>query len=221
MFSSVLGRLVVVAVAVGTLSCQAAEAQAARTVPVTRCPTTTGVSGPVGPTPARLSVRGATHGLVAYTNSDEYLLAPSSMHCAGQIGGDGSAVLVVWLAARPGFHSRHAGLTLVVIPACVGCKAEQICPFFPAYARRLAFPCNTAVPPGERVTRRRTHALFEDPPGVAGDGWPSGGADPSIGVVGYTNAPYQGIVYRATCTLPSRERDVCAVSLNDVIGRYG
>jgi len=46
--------------------------------------------------------------------------------------------------------------------------------------------------------------LFEDPPGVAGSGWPSGGPDPANGLVEYTGSPENGVVYRSTCTLPGR-----------------
>ena len=77
------------------------------------------------------------------------------------------------------------------------------------------------IPPGEDaygLTKNTT--LFEDPPGVAGDGWPSGGSDPANGVVG-VNVAEQSLVYRSTCTLPSVQHSICTVVLNDVIARYG
>ena len=98
-----------------------------------------------------------------------------------------------------------------------------MCPFFPAYARRLGFPCSSQPVQGELVVQKlRPSAIaFEDPPDVAGAGWPSGGPYAANGVVGYTEAPYGGLVYRSTCTLPASEHGVCTASLNDVIGRYG
>ena len=61
---------------------------------------------------------------------------------------------------------------------------------------------------------------FEDPPGVAGDGWPSGGPDPANGIVG-VNVDQGSAVYRATCTLPASEHRIRTISLNDVLAGYG
>jgi len=204
--------------------CQATGVAYARRIPVVRCPTTTGVSGPLRSTPPQIQVPGAPRGVVAYTNSEQFLVGPSSMQCDGQIGADGGAVLAAWPvgASKPGLHSHHSGITLTVIPACVGCKAEVVCPFFAGYASSLGFPCRTTVPLGERVVRpKRGLALFHDPSGVSGDGWPSGGPDAADGVVGFTRAPYGGVAYRATCTLPGYEHRVCSAVLRDVIRRYG
>jgi hypothetical protein len=63
--------------------------------------------------------------------------------------------------------------------------------------------------------------LFEDPPGIAGSGWPSGGADPANGVVGLVGSPENELVYRSTCTLPASEHAICTASQNDLISRYG
>jgi hypothetical protein len=150
------------------------------------------------------------------------------MTCSGLIAQDGGTQLVVWAQGqrRPRQHSSRSGLTLVQEPACVGCQADEACPFFVAFARGLGFPCATALPAGEKVTRVGSRvALFEDPPGVAGDGWPSGGKQPAHGVVGIQGSlrpgPHERSVYRATCTLPARDHAICTVSLNDVIARYG
>jgi hypothetical protein len=162
--------------------------------------------------------------LAAYSNTDGYLLAPRNMRCAGLVAADGGSQIVIWPRghARPGPHSDGDGLELSLNPACTSCRAGEACPFFPQFARSLGFPCSEGVPAGEIVDRPSSAvAVFEDPPGVAGSGWPSGGSDTANGVVGI--APGQGdrLVYRATCTLPLRERALCTASLNEVISRYG
>ena len=79
------------------------------------------------------------------------------------------------------------------------------------------------MPAGEIVVRPRPSlAEFEDAPGVAGSGWPSGGPYPANGVVGMRGSPTgDALVYRSTCTLPAADRAICTESLNDVISRYG
>ncbi len=44
---------------------------------------------------------------------------------------------------------------------------------------------------------------FQDPPGVAGAGLPSGGQNPANGVVLYQPNPSEATAYLATCTLPA------------------
>lgn len=214
---------------VASLTLRSATA-AARTVPVVRCRTQT-VGGSGSPVPSRIRVLGSpstTAGLVAYTNSELFLVGPARMICSGVIAQDGGTQLLVWPRGRrqPRQHSDEDGLTLIYEPACVGCQAEDACPFFAAFARGLGFSCSTGVPAEEKVTRPGSHlALFEDPPGVAGDGWPSGGRDPANGAVGVQGSlnpgPHERSVYRSTCTLPARNHSICTVSLDDVIARYG
>jgi hypothetical protein len=166
----------------------------------------------------------STAGLVAYTNTQLYLIGPSGMRCSGIVAADGGSGVTVWPQGYRSLptHASTDGLTLSVTPACVFCKAAAACPFFAALARDLHFPCQQGVPAGERVYHlESTIVLFEDPPGVAGSGGPSGGHDPANGVVGYRGSPQRGSVYRATCTLPAGQHSICTTVLNDVISRYG
>jgi hypothetical protein len=195
-------------------------------VAVVRCPTTFGIGGPPRLTPATIHVSSSssTSGLVAYTNTQTYLVGPRGLRCAGGVGADGGPLVLAWRRGlpRPGPHARTAGLTLTLEEACAGCKADDACPFFTVLARDLGFPCRRGVPSGERVYRLRPDVtLFEDPPEVAGSGWPSGGPDPANGLVGTTGTPLRGLVYRSTCTLPTEDHSICTTSLNDVISRYG
>jgi hypothetical protein len=225
-----LGALVVTAGVISSTSSSTASTVAASVhtaaLPVVRCPTEFGISGPPLSTPTTVTVRSSssTSGLVAYTNTEIYLIGPSGMRCSGRLGTDGGSQVIVWPQhhGRPTAHARTDGLTLTLDPACAGCKAQDACPFFTALARHLGFPCMSAVPQGERVYRPRSEvALFRDPPEVAGSGWPSGGPDPASGVVGYTGSAASGLVYRSTCTLPASDHSDCTTSLNDVINRYG
>jgi hypothetical protein len=210
-----------------------AGATASTSVRVVRCPTTFGSRGEARATPSTVAVLhdpASTRGLVAYTNTDIFLIAPVGMHCAGIVGADGTSALAVGPPAltreldEPSRSYSGIGLTLSYDPDCAGCEAEDLCPFFPQSARTLGFPCTTGILRDEqthRLTPRLT--LFEDPPGVRGDGWPSGGPDAANGLDGFTapNKTTQTTVYRATCTLPASERWICTTTLNDVISRYG
>jgi len=202
----------------------------AGTIPVVRCRTVS-VPGPGSSLPARLRVLGSpgtVAGLVAYTNTELFLVGPARMSCSGVISPDGSTKLLLWPRGKrlPQQDSDEDGITLLSAPACVGCQAEYACPFFAAFARRLGFPCTTGVPSREKVTRPDPHlVLFRDPRGVAGDGWPSGGPDPANGTVliqgSLKPGPHERSVYRSTCTLPAIDDPICTVSLNDTIARYG
>jgi hypothetical protein len=175
-------------------------------------------------------VLGSPHtvaGLVAYTNTELFLIGPARMSCSGLISQDGATQLLVWPRGkrRPQQDSHEDGITLVSAPVCVGCQAEYACPFFAAFARSLGFPCTTGIPAREKVTRPDSHlVLFQDPRGVAGDGWPSGGPDEANGMVVIQGSlkpgPRERAVYRATCTLPATQQPSCTISLDDVIDRY-
>ena len=202
-----------------------AGSPSAPTVPTVRCPTTFGLPPPHPRAPARIAVRGhprSVTGLVAYTNTDLYLIAPAGMACSGIVAADGGTQVLAWPTGdrAPHQHSSEAGLSLTLDPACSSCRAVDACPFFRAVARRLQLPCTTSIPAHETVEHvGRQLVLFADPPGVAGDGFPSGGPYPANGLVGITTRYSE--VYRATCTLPPTRHAVCTTTLNDVIARYG
>jgi hypothetical protein len=166
---------------------------------------------------------GAREDLLDHDTLD-YLIGPAGMQCTGVVAVDGGTLIVVWPKGdpKPTQHAHEAGLTLALDPACVGCKEADACPFFSQFAVQERLPCpNGGIPPGEDaygLTKNAT--LFEDPPGVAGDGWRSCGTDPANGVVGI-NVAEQSLLYRATCTVPSAQHSICTVALNDVIARYG
>ena len=224
--SNAIKVLATSALATAVLCSGAAGATSTVAIPVVRCATQFGVSGPPRHVPSTVAVSasGPTHGLVAYTNTELFLIGPRGLRCSGLVATDGGSQVIAWApgARKPALHSRGIGLTLNIDPACAGCKADDACPFFTALASMLGFPCSLGVPPKELVSRPRANlALFEDPPAVAGSGWPSGGSYPANGVVGTRGRGTDALVYRSTCTLPAADHAICTESLNDVIARYG
>jgi hypothetical protein len=206
------------------------SATSARRVAVFKCPTTFGITPQQQSVPTSLNVLGAprsTSGLVAYTNTEAFLVAPAGMACSGTVAADGGQQIIVWPkgSSTPSQHSQTDGLTLSLDPACASCKASDACPFLVSVAKSLGFPCTTDVPAAESVDRLSAQLIaFEDPPGLAGDGWPSSGPDPANGVLGVSgsaNQAWRGSVFRSTCTLPASEHALCTTVLNDVIARYG
>ena len=62
---------------------------------------------------------------------------------------------------------------------------------------------------------------FEDPPGVTGDGFPSGGTYRARGVMFYDAPPGKfASGGTATCTLPEADAALCVAILNDFVQRY-
>lgn len=179
-----LAAACIVALAPGTsLSATASwpakpEAVVTLAVPVVRCATDAGF--PLGKRhlPSTLAVLGApTPGLrlVAYSNTEDYLIGPAGMDCAGALAADGGSRISVWVRGypAPSQRARYGALTLSLDPACLGCKAQDACPFFGEFAKAEEIPCDMRIPAGERVTRPDSHiALFTDPAGIPGSGWP-------------------------------------------------
>ncbi len=146
------------------------------------------------------------------------------MACGGIVAADGGSQVAVWPIGKapPARHSFGEGLTLILEPACVSCRAADACPFFAAFAASLGFPCNGSVPAAERVDRLSSRVVyFTDAPGLYGDGWPSGGYFPATGLAGIQGSSTNGTVFRTTCTLPMASSAICAVSLLNVLHRYG
>ncbi|HEX4036181.1 MAG TPA: hypothetical protein VHX66_17200 [Solirubrobacteraceae bacterium] len=216
--------LAVLAAAIAATAAASAAAPGAR-VHVVRCQTTFGLGGKHN-APATVEVRASAKeaGLVAYTNTETFLLGPPGLRCNGLVAVDGGTQIIAWRSGKqpPAMHGRIAGLTLEIETACSACRADAACPFFPAVASSLGFACTDAIPARETTTRPSSNVvLFSDPPHFAGSGWPSGGDYTARGVVGTAGSVRNGLVYRATCTLPPSDRAQCAQVTGDAIKRYG
>lgn len=220
-----IGSVVIVLLVLARAVAASSPAASRPTVPVVRCPTIFGIEGTRPALPTRLTVLGdppVTAGLAAYSNTSHFLIGPAGMNCSGIVATDGGEQTLVWPRGtrQPGDHTSGKGLSLRYEPACAGCKTSLQCPFFPALARKLTFPCRSRIPLGETVVRQNRHlVLFSDPAGLAGDGFPSGGPYPANGFVDVVGRDQ--IVYRATCTLPRSEHRLCTTSLNDLLDRSG
>jgi hypothetical protein len=218
--------------AIATACCGIAASAGAAvriSVPVVRCPTSFGAAPGRVSVPRRLvlhDVPSSTADLVAYANTSDYLIGPRHLRCAGAVGADGNSTIQAWPRgqARPGRNGAGSGLALSVIPACVGCKAEATCHYFPTfrrYVRQLALNCRPEPPPGEQL-RYLTKRLvaFVDPPFVKGAGWPSGAGLQSTGLVGIRPGASR-VVFSSSCTLPPAQRDVCVDSAAAERSLYG
>ena len=204
------------------LLCSTASAAASlSSVPVVRCPTSYALAQRPPKLPRTTSVvapAGATRGLAAYSNGVLLVLAPAGWRCHATLGAHASATIAVAPAGRrePGISERFAGTP--------GAAAALGCSLFAAAAREL--------PPGAHCARRRPRRErvrapsarereFNDPPGVRGNGEPSGGPDRARGFALF-RAPgggFGGYAFLVTCTLPASAGARCAIVLADALTR--
>ncbi len=189
------------------------------------------------PLPASLGQR------LAYYSDDSRSLAPvmgpSGWDCGVGVGADGSTVVAVFppaeassfpagnLFPRPFTGSTDQAVVAYTPSACQDCVYGLVCPLIPTADAQLGYsqPCPTP-PAAERITWLSGSASipvgptsvdrisFEDPPGVVGDGNPSGGPYPANGVINYRYGP-EGSAASLTCTLPTNEHQLCTEILND------
>jgi hypothetical protein len=160
--------------------------------------------------------------LAVYSTGSEgsvSVLAPRAWKCVGTIGVDGSETLTV---SPSGSLKPEQAVTVESIPACQGCIAGLVCSFFPNVLKDWpAMDCKKS-PPTELVMHpNATTTFFEDPPGVAGAGNPSGGSYPANGVLIFDQSMGNRTGLRpaaqATCTLPESDHALCTVVLNDFL----
>jgi len=144
------------------------------------------------------------------------LIAPSGWDCTASLGADGSSVESVTPTGEVFTQnealtsgSQEEAIVGTQNGGCQGCAAGQACPFFANANDVDPGSCtNTTPPSGEEVTQLASNIVgFEDPPGLAGDADPSGGAYPANAVVTLTQDPAGSTgnywsSYLETCTLP-------------------
>jgi hypothetical protein len=210
-------------------------------LPVVSCPTSLGVVHPAVSLPSSRPVavpRALAARLAVYADDVGVmeLVGPKGWSCAASYGADGSGGLVVfprgervspswaagWPLARTSTEAAIAGLES---SACYSCTLAQACRLFPSAAtawRSAGFgrAC-PARPAAESVVRVGAGiVIFEDPPGIQGDGLPSGGLYPANGVLTYHPGAPDGS-WRETCTLPGSAKDECTALLNAFLSWYG
>ena len=118
------------------------------------------------------------------------------------------------------------GISLTVYPACQGCIADMVCPYWRDALSDLGYQgmgCQALRPPQEQVYLQSAELAFiEDPPDVQGQADPSGGAYPANSVVAFirpTGADPEASAWMLTCTLPPKAHHACTTILNEYLVR--
>jgi hypothetical protein len=186
-------------------------------LPTERCKTLQGYrTSPVplqAMTPTGVPASLGSKSLAAYRNtSGTTLVAPRGWQCRSTVGVDGSESIVVALIPVKNIFEEHPeeAVSLVSIPACVGCIAKRLCPIFPKAAPVRVYspqlPCHVKPLRENAAIIGPYTATFEDPPKIKGQGFPSGGKNAAIGMLSYSKSSGFGQI---TCTLPTSMSAVC------------
>jgi hypothetical protein len=212
-------------------------------LPIVVCQTSSGVTTTTAALPGSVSVSvpaadASQNNLAVYSDETGRLmvLGPTvGWTCTGSFGADGSGLMAL---APVGTSVPTSGTTWHLpasssVQAIVGMEsgaspvqgAQLVCPLFSgaktAAQQDLGQGCASS-PPQEKVSMISSVAAgFQDPAGVAGIGYPSGGQNPANGVGLYQPKPTEATAYLATCTLPPSQQDLCTAVLNHFVATFG
>ena len=219
-------------------SASAAGANVTADLPVVSCPTSLGAAGAA--TPAGLPLTepvtvpaGAASDLAVYADQQDYmeLVGPRDWSCTASYGADGNGGVEIYPPGETVSEAKlPAGSTIAAIigrevPACYTCALTQACPLFTLAAAELSSSLGQqcpARPAAESVTPDSSGVVsFQDPPGISGDGTPSGGKYQADGVMTFHQGGAGATSWLVTCTLPSSDSAACTAALNDFITQYG
>jgi hypothetical protein len=197
-------------------------------VPEVPCSTNFGLPGqtmPAIPSTMTATLTPAVAALVTfYGNGALTLLGPKDWHCVAAVDGDGSARMTITPPGQPVASGSPSpdqqAVTGATGGSCLACVASLACALFPEASKLLAqsgFSCPATPPTREQVTRPRPRsAVFEDPPGVAGTGEPSGGSYRALGFLVFDPGTAAGgsgstnpSALKVTCTLPDTMTSIC------------
>jgi hypothetical protein len=197
-------------------------------VSLVTCPTTFGVPGDsLPPVPATMTATLSTDvaNLASfYGNGTLTLLGPKGWQCSAAVGADGSTSMSI----TPPGQAQPSGspppdyqaVTAWTGGACIGCIAQTACAVFPEAWKLFATPgqaCPNTIPAAEIITRPMAQsAVFDDPPGTAGTGYPSGGTYRARGYLVFDPGRETGgstvrlpSSLKVTCTLPDALAPIC------------
>lgn len=224
-------------------STSAAGPMTTASLPVIVCETTSGAPTTTTSLPATVSVsvpvaNAQQNNLALFTDAAGRLMLvgpETGWTCNGTYGADGSGTL----ALTPVGTSLPAGTgTTWHLPASSPVQAitatesggspvvgaTLACSLFSAAKtteqQDIGQAC-AAGPSGEHVAKNSSvEVSFQDPPGIAGAGLPSGGANAANGVMLYQPKPTEATAYLATCTLPPSQQDLCTAVLNHFVSTF-
>jgi hypothetical protein len=207
-------------------------------VPVIECPTSRGVSGRPGayyPETIALTIAPTVATQLAYYSDDVRsltpILAPRGWACRVQVGADGSTSVNVYPGSSLG---RDNAVTAQSNGGCVGCASDLACGLIPTAPKLLGYsniPCPAPRNRAERInwitgsehpTGQTVNDVvgFEDPPGIRGNGDPSGGRNPANGVLLFATSPGSDTsASLETCALPESDHRLCTTILNDFVNQ--
>jgi hypothetical protein len=184
--------------------------------------------------PADVQVKiasGFSNKLAFYSDNEGLIevLAPTGWKCSAGIGADGSSSMDVSPKGQSGGANAGAkveAISATQTSACVGCRESLACPLFVSaandYLRSYLEACPTTRPASEIVTKINSHVVeFIDPPGVNGDGSPSGGVYPARGVMTYFDDVKSDGSWTETCSLPAADRSTCKAIVGNFVTKYG
>ena len=213
-------------------------------LPLIVCNSTSGIATTTTSLPASVSVsvpssKAQQGNLAVYSDAAGRLMLvgpTSGWTCAGGFGADGSgtmALLPVGTLPPPNtstnWHLPAASTIQAITATETGGStvngASLACPLFTAAQATTQQNLGQGCAPGpaqEHVQRiSASEAAFQDPPGVAGVGIPSGGQYPANGVMLYLPKATEASTYLATCTLPASQQDLCTAVLNHFVSNFG
>lgn len=214
-------------------------------LPVVVCQTTAGVSTTTTSLPASVAVSvpasdAGQGNLAVYSDltGTLMLVGPTvGWTCSGTFGADGSGMMALTpvgtsVPAGTGiaWHLSASSPTQAIVAMESGGSTVQgaalACPLFStakaATQQNLGKGCAVTSPPQEKVTALSSVQVgFQDPAGVAGVGFPSGGQNPANGIMLYQPKPSEPTAYQATCTLPVAQQDLCTAVLNHFAATFG
>lgn len=218
---------------------------ATATLPVVVCQTTSGVTTTTAALPGSVTVSvpaadAQQSNLALY--SDEtgrlMLVGPTvGWTCNGSFAADGSGIMAlapvgttVPVSSGTTWHLPASSSTQAIVAMESGGSpvtgAQLVCGLFSsaqaATQQDLGKSCLPSNPAQEHVGKISSAAVgFQDPSGVTGVGFPSGGQNAANGVALYQPKPTEPAAYLATCTLPTVQGDLCTAVLNQFVTTFG
>jgi hypothetical protein len=195
-------------------------------IDVVSCPAERAASAPTHPPVPTTMTATVTPDIAAmvsfYSSGELTVLGPKDWRCTATVGPDGTARMAITppaapLPTAPATAPPDAqAVTAVQATTCVDCLVRMTCAFFPEAARLGSGACASTIPPGEGVRRSMPRAVvFEDAPGTAGSGEPSGGTQRAVGLIVFDPGAAAGgsrfgpSALKITCALPASMAAVC------------